>query len=182
MRRGLAAAFGLALIASAWTSAQSRPDFSGTWVLDKAKSQLGPQGGGRGAGPGRGGGLPTATEMVIKQTATEMTVDNVTPDSYAFSGNPVPAVDGVFRFSQKFLLDGKEFPANCPPCDAKGTATWQDGKLTISAKRRLFAGALGYIETEDRDVFSLSGNVLTLERTVDAVGGPEKRLLVYTKK
>jgi hypothetical protein len=163
------------------SSAQSRPDFSGTWVLDKAKSVLQSGAGGR-AAPGRGGGVPTATEMVIRQTATEMVVDSTTPDSYAFSGNPVPAADGVFRFSAKFLLDGKEFPANCPPCDAKGTATWQAGTLVISAKRRLFAGTLGYIETEDRDAYSLAGSVLTLERTVDGVQGPEKRVLVYTKK
>jgi hypothetical protein len=181
MRPRTVAALGLALLVSAGAAAQGRPDFSGTWILDKAKSTLGKEGG-RGAGPGRGGGLPTATEMTIKQSGNEMVIESATPDSYAFSGNPVPAADGLFRFSAKFMLDGKEFPANCPPCDAKGTASWQDGRLTISAKRRLFAGALGYIETEDRDVYSLAGNVLTLERSVDAVGGIEKRTLVYTRK
>jgi hypothetical protein len=172
-----ALALGIGLLVPIIGSAQGRTNFSGSWVLDKSKSQLGSS-----ERAGRGAGLPAATEMTIKQTAAEMTVDNVTPDSYAFSGNPVPAADGLFRWTAKLLLNGDEFPANCPPCDAKGTAAWQDGKLTISAKRRLFAGALGYIETEDRDVYSLTSGVLTIERTVDTASGPETRILVYTRK
>ena len=160
-------------------SAQAKPDFSGTWVLDSKASGIDKT---QKVAEGRGGGLPTPTQMIIKQSAAEMVVTSATPDSYAFSGNPVPSADGLFHFTSTYRLDGKEFPANCPPCDAQGMATWKDGALTISSKRKLFAGALGYIETEDIDVFSLAGGVLTLERTVDTVDGPKTRKLVYNQK
>lgn len=173
-----ATAFALTVLGSGLVYGQAKPDFSGTWTLDRKASAI--DDGGK--NEGRGGGLPTATEMVIKQGAVEMTVNSVAPDSYAFSGNPVPAADGLFRFSSTYKLDGSEFQANCPPCDATGKSTWADGKLTISAKRKLFAGALGFIETEDIDVYSVAGDLLTLERTVDTVDGPKKRRLVYNRK
>jgi hypothetical protein len=171
-------ALALALLQPALVAAQTRPDFSGTWTLDRKASKIEDAG----KGEGRGGGLPTATEMTITQSATDMVVNSVAPDNYAFSGNPVPSADGLFRYSGSYKLDGSEFPANCPPCDATGKSTWADGKLTISSKRKLFAGALGFIETEDVDVYSLAGDVLTLERTVDTVDGPRKRTLLYNRK
>jgi hypothetical protein len=173
-----ASAVAVIVLVPALLSAQAKTDFSGTWTLDRKASAINDGG----KNEGRGAGLPTATEMVIKQSATEMAVNSTAPDSYAFSGNPVPAADGLFRFNSTYKLDGSEFQANCPPCDATGKSTWAGGKLTISAKRKLFAGALGFIETEDVDVYSLSGDILTLERTVDTVDGPQTRKLVYNRK
>lgn len=176
---GAVATLAAVLLLPATLGAQAKPDFSGTWTLDKKASAIEDAG----KNEGRGGGLPTAVEMVITQSASELVVNSTALDNYAFSGNPVPSADGFFRYSGTYKLDGSEFKANCPPCDAVGKSTWSaDGRLTIAAKRKLFAGALGFIETEDVDVYSLAGDVLTLERTVDTVDGPKKRQLVYSRK
>jgi hypothetical protein len=57
----------------------ARPDFSGTWELDEQASQALAGGGmGGGAGTGQGGGLglgPPPERMTIRQSASEMTVE-----------------------------------------------------------------------------------------------------------
>lgn len=177
--KAASAALAVAILLLVSLVAQTKADFSGTWTLDRKASSL--DDGGK--NEGRGGGLPTPVEMVIQQSAADLVVNSAAQDNYAFSGNPVPSTDGLFRYSSTYKLDGSDFKANCPPCDAVGKSTWgADGKLTISSKRKLFAGALGFIETEDVDVYHLAGDVLTLERTVDTVDGPKKRKLIYTRK
>jgi len=46
-----------------------KPDFSGSWTLDKEKSTMPQMGGGPGGPGGPGGGVAEA--LTIKQTATE---------------------------------------------------------------------------------------------------------------
>ena len=60
--------------------AQAKPDFSGTWTLDTAKSDPAPQG--RGGG---GGGRGPAGPVTIKQTATEITIGM---NTYKLDGSP----------------------------------------------------------------------------------------------
>ena len=67
MRRVLLTAIVAAVIIPCTARAQSKPDFSGTWTLDVAKSDPAPQG--RGGGGGMGGGSVT-----IKQTGTELAI------------------------------------------------------------------------------------------------------------
>src|SRR3954470_21235261 len=66
MRRVLVLAMTAAVVLPFHARAQAKPDFSGTWTLDAAKSDPPPQG--RGGGGGGGG------TMTIKQTATELSV------------------------------------------------------------------------------------------------------------
>src|SRR5215213_6264866 len=63
--------------------AQTKPDLSGTWTFDEAKSDPAPAraGGGGGGGGGRGGGRmggAPATAMTIKQTAGQLSMDRTT--------------------------------------------------------------------------------------------------------
>ena len=53
-----AAALGLIMVLPSVALAQGKPDFSGTWTFDEAKSDPAPAraGGGGGGGGGRGGG------------------------------------------------------------------------------------------------------------------------------
>src|SRR6476660_56044 len=66
MRRVLLTAMVAAVIIPFTARAQSKPDFSGTWTLDTAKSDPAPQ--------GRGGGGGGAGSVTIKQTGTELVV------------------------------------------------------------------------------------------------------------
>jgi hypothetical protein len=62
MRRLLLTAMIVAVVISFSARAQGRPDFSGTWTRDAAKSDPAPQGGGGSSG------------HTVKQTATEIAV------------------------------------------------------------------------------------------------------------
>jgi hypothetical protein len=117
----LATAISLALASAA--SAQSKPDFSGTWTMDAAHSSSagGGRGGARGAGGGMGGGLgmgPPPAELRIKQDAKSLKIDQ--------KGAPVSTL--VYR------LDGVEAKGKWPaPGGATRPATfrseWKDGRL-----------------------------------------------------
>src|SRR5437870_11167333 len=66
MKRVLLTALIAAVVLPFGLRAQTKPDFSGTWTMDAAKSDPAPQG--RGGGGGMGG------TVTIKQTGTELAV------------------------------------------------------------------------------------------------------------
>src|SRR6266498_3050461 len=67
MRRVMLLALMTAVVLPFSARAQTKPDFTGTWTLDTAKSDPAPQG--RGGGGGGGGGA-----LTIKQSATELSI------------------------------------------------------------------------------------------------------------
>ena len=160
----------LALPAAAW--AQGKADFSGTWKLSKAE----PAGykGGRGSinldpGPGAGWGATSAT-LVIKQTASQITVD-----STAFGDNE--------RRTFVYTLDNKEKVTDDPKHPGiegwrwmlKGR--WEGDTLVLFTYQ-------GWNQV--RDKLTLNGGQLTISREIDgqtggstSVTGPQT--LVYTK-
>ena len=77
MRRTLLLTAALAFAIATQTLAQAKPDFSGTWTLDLDKSETGgpPAGGPGGDRPGRGQGFPPDAKFVVKQTASELSID-----------------------------------------------------------------------------------------------------------
>jgi hypothetical protein len=140
MKSVLLAAMVLAL--ATWdVQAQARPDFSGTWVLDAAKSDQGAAGRGP-AGP-----------VVIKQTATEITVGAIT---VKFDGTPAE-FQGRGGATQKV------------------TAKW-DGNRLVSTITGDFLGQ-AYTTTQTRSL-SADGKVMTVENR-GAQGGITKQ--VFTK-
>ena len=66
MKRVLLLAATMAVILPFVAHAQAKPDFSGTWTLDTAKSDPAPA--------GRGGGGGGAATLTIKQTGTELSI------------------------------------------------------------------------------------------------------------
>jgi hypothetical protein len=66
MKRVLLLAATMAVILPFVAHAQGKPDFSGTWTLDTAKSDPAPA--------GRGGGGGGAATLTIKQTGTELSI------------------------------------------------------------------------------------------------------------
>jgi hypothetical protein len=140
--------------------AQASPDLSGTWVLDSARSDAAAVT--QAARAGRGGSPPP---MVITQSAAEITVQR-----------------GNQTFTYK--TDGSELPGP-PGGETKSTMAWANGTLVVTWKREFFAGAdKGYQTSSGRDVYTLSGSTLTVERTVTNArgnGGTETLKSVYTK-
>lgn len=150
---GLWTAVALAVALPAAVRAQAPTDFSGTWVLDAARSDE-PTGGGRGGG---------GTRLVIEQDAAMMTVtEGARVLRYHFDG------------SETVLPPGGE---------TKATARWEDGRLVVDLTREYFAGPdVGYATTTGQDVYARSGDVLTIDKTsTDRRGRTTMTRFVYTK-
>ena len=148
------------LVGSAMPSvavAQVAPALAGSWTLNQ-------EGGGRG---GRGGipGVPLATEVTIRLTPAEVTVDTNT-------GSAQTVQTAVYK------LDGSETTVPGPlGWTVKARAAWKDPTLVVNTMRSL-EGPNGPIGAEIVDVYSVSGNVLTIERTQ----GRNKQKLLYNRK
>jgi hypothetical protein len=141
--------------------AQAPVDLSGTWILDEARSDPGAL---AQAGRGGRGGAP-AGQLVVTQSATDITVQ---------------------RGNQTFVynLDGSELPGP-PGGETKSRMAWEGGMLVVTWKREFFAGAeRGYQTSTGRDVYTVSGSTLTVERTVTNArgsGGTQTVKSVYTR-
>ena len=139
--------------------AQVNPALAGNWTLAENDAA------GRG---GRGGGIPgvpLATEMIIKLSPSEVTIDTNT-------GSAQSIQTAVYK------LDGTETTVPGPlGWTNKAKASTRDSTLVVSTMRSL-EGPNGPIGAEVVDVYTVAGNVLTLERTQ----GRNKQKLVYNRK
>jgi hypothetical protein len=140
-----------AVLAVATMAFAQKPDFSGTWTLDQEAS------GGGGGGGGRGGGLGQGA--TVKQTADTLTVERTFGDN---------------KVTSTYKLDGSESKNTMmgrggQQMEAVSTAKWDGDKLTITTK-------VG--ENQNTQVWSLAGNVLTVETT--NARGTQKRMYKKT--
>jgi hypothetical protein len=166
-QRNMVATFALATALVAMTAAQAKPDFSGTWTFDEAKSDPAPArggGGGGGRGGGRMGGAP-ATAMTIKQTANELTMDRTTAQG---------AQTVVYK------LDGSESKNTIGMGPATSKAAWEGSKLVIATTQTV-QGRGGEITIDSKDIYSVEGNTLTIDTTRNTPAGAQTRKLIYTK-
>lgn len=164
---GLALAALVALPAAGW--AQAKTDFAGTWTLDETKSDPAPArrgggGGGGGRGGGRGGGI--ASSMTIKQTPAQLSIDRTTP------GGTQTAV---------YRLDGSESANTMGMGEAKTKSSWDGAKLVMMTTQTGPGRGGETMTFEIKEVYSLDGGVLTIERTQTTPAGTQTRKLVYTK-
>ena len=156
----------VALAAPVMARAQGKADLSGTWTLDEAKSDPAPagRGGGGGGGGGRGGG-GTASKLVIKQTAGDLTVERTLPNG---------AETAVFK------LDGSESVNKMGMGEAKSKASWDGANLVITTQQSLQTPN-GTFDITSKDVYSVQGGVLTVTTTRTTGRGDTTRKLVYNK-
>lgn len=156
-----------------------KANFSGNWVLNAEKSQMGqgmgqpPQGAGQGQGQGQGqrmggfGGGPLA----VKQEA------NLLTQTRTRTGQ-----DGTAMTTEtKVSLDGKETVNTGQRGDSKLTATWSaDGKSLTIVTKRDFNGN----EMVTSEVWSLTdANTLAVKSTRRGMDGQEMTTtMVYDKK
>jgi hypothetical protein len=155
MRRAAFFTVVLALAVVTLAFAQAKPDFSGTWTLDAARSdQMGGPGGGGGGGRGPGG------PIVLKQSAGELVRETTR---------------GEQKMTSTYKLDGTESTNQMGPMTAKSTAKWDGNKLVIKTVRDTPNGTMETTET-----FSLSpdGKELTIVNSSQR----GERKMVYTKQ
>jgi hypothetical protein len=154
-------------------SAQSRPDFSGTWTQDTTRTAS--VGGGRGQrespGGGRGGGLglgPPAEQLTIQQTTTTLTIDERRGTT---TSRLVYALTG--KTSKNTIAVGRGAGAS-----AQYVSKWKNAHLvtTITAPASsVNKTKLQYEETRYID----PDGALVVETTL--LGQPNVRRLVYAK-
>jgi hypothetical protein len=149
----------LAAVLCLVTAAFAGADFSGSWVLDPAKSD--PMQMGRGGG---GGNAPIEITLTITMSAAEMSVSRTT---------------AMGAGETKYMLDGKENTASVQGGELKYKALWDGGNLTIAGTRTTQRG-----ERPMKEVYSLSadGKVLTITSTRTGQQGETVRKQVFNKK
>jgi len=158
--RGLpwAATFTVVLTLLAEPHAQSKPDFTGTWTLDPAKSDP--------FGQGRNGAVGAST-LTIKQIGDDMLI----------------VTDG--RQGQQMLtykLDGSEnmnqLPGRGGTAAIKSKAKWDGSTLVIESTRELQGAAIMTKEVRKLDT---AGRVMQVETTTQTPQGEQKRMATYMK-
>jgi hypothetical protein len=169
MKHALMAALVFSLALPMAVMAQAKTDFAGTWTFDEAKSDPAPAragggGGGGGRGGGRMGGAP-ATAMTIKQTAGELTLDRTTAQG---------AQTVVLK------LDGSESTNTIGMGPAASKAVWDGARLVVTTTQTV-QGRGGEITINSKEIYSVQGNVLTIETTRTTPAGEQTRKLIYTK-
>lgn len=132
----------IVVVTLAALAAQAPPGLAGTWTLDAS---------GRG-GRGNFAGYATATRMVIAESANDVTVQTNT-------GTENQLVTATYK------LDGSENPVPGPlGWDTRASATRKSGTLMVTITRSI-DGPDGKLNFQIRDVYSVAGDVLTLERS-----------------
>ena len=164
-------ALALVLALPSLVFAQAKTDFSGTWTFDEAKSDPAPAragggGGGGGRGGGRMGGAP-ATAMTIKQTAAELSMDRT------MAQGPQTVV---------LKLDGTDSQNTIGMGPATSKAVWDGPRLVVTTTQTMQGrGGGGEITITSKEIYSVTGNVLTIETTRTTPAGDQTRKLIYTK-
>ncbi len=171
---GAAVAALVALPPAAW--AQAKTDYSGTWTFDQTKSDPPPARGGRGGGRGGGGAVPAS--LTITQTATQITIDRAMPANAMGPGATTSAV---------YKLDGSESTnALGDVFLSRSKVSWDGANLVITTVKDLGLGPNGPASEGLKEVFNLTGGVLTVTATTHntpaAPSGDQTRKLGYNKK
>jgi hypothetical protein len=134
-------------------AAQAKPDFTGTWTLDEARSTM-PQGrGGRGGGRGPGG------PVVIKQSAAEIKI-----------GAATYKLDGSESTNQVQGRGGMQ--------EVKSKARWDGARLVIESTREIQGFSLNTKEVRSLDA---GGKEMVVETTTSTPQGDNTSKLIFTK-
>jgi hypothetical protein len=141
----------------------AQTDFSGTWVLDKSKSETPQLGQGRLGRAGQGAGqnrkaAAVSPRLVVTQTPDELTVER---------GFPASGDQGAGQ-RQTFRLDGAETTNQAVGgrTELKTKASWKGDTLQIRGTEKM-SSQRGEISLNFNEVWSLSadGKVLTIKTT-----------------
>jgi hypothetical protein len=139
--------------------AQAKPDFSGTWKFNQAKSN-----------PNIAGNTPTIpfpSQIVVKQTPTELHVA-----SSSVRQQPLSAI---------YKLDGSKVTVQAPPGLTETGEAKFEGETVVITSRRTFSSPAGDIVADFKEVWTVSGNVLTIVKTRTQEGESTSEKAVFDK-
>jgi hypothetical protein len=158
MKRVLLLAATMAVILPFVAHAQSKPDFSGTWTLDTAKSDPAPA--------GRGGGGGAAATLTIKQTGTELSIMS--------EGRQGPQ-------TMTYKLDGSESTNQVMgrggAAAVKSVAKWDGSSLVIETTREFNGTSITSKEVRKLDN---GGKEMQVDTSTQTPNGEQKRKVIYT--
>jgi hypothetical protein len=149
----------LGLAAPPGARAQARTDVTGTWVLNYDKS--GPEVAGNGAD------VPFPSQLVVTQSATELSVKRS-------SVRQAP-------FAAVYKLDGPPVTVEAPDGITETGQARLDGALLVITSRRSFSSPAGDTVVEFQEIWTLSGNALSVKKTMTQEGESQTATAVYEK-
>ena len=149
----------LGLAAPPGAQAQARPDLSGTWVLNFDKS--GPEVAGNGAD------VPFPSQLVVTQSPTELSVKRS-------SVRQAP-------FAAVYKLDGSRVTVEAPDgITETGEARFDGATLVINVAPLVFLAGRRH-GGRVPEIWTLSGNVLSVKKTMTQEGESQTATAVYEK-
>jgi hypothetical protein len=154
----------VSLLISSMSFGQSTANFSGTWVYNESKSNL-----------GEGSFRMISQTLVIVQDATTFSLER------NFVGQ-----DGTERkTSEKYTLDGKETVNPVFNTTKKSVATWSSDRKSLTVSSTMvfdMNGEKNEIKTVEVYAFSEGDKALTINSQSTSSMGERKAVLVYDKK
>ena len=158
-RAMIALVVALVLATPSWALAQATPELSGTWRFNPDTSP-----GGRGGNSAR---LLFPTDLVVTQSSTELTVERTSVRQGAISA--------VYK------LDGSRVDVEAPIGITETAEASFDGATLVIASRRSFPSPAGEMVVELREIWTVKGDVLMIEKTETQFGESSTGSAVYDK-
>jgi hypothetical protein len=155
IRRSLLAISTLALFAGSMLSAQDKPNFSGTWKMDGAKSDFGP--------------MPAPDKLVRTITHKDPDVEIKTTQS---------GQQGEVTSELKYKTDGTESVNKLRGQDVKSVVKWEGEKLVVKSKREVQGMEISITETWTMT----EGKVLTITNAIETPQGSFEAKIVLDKQ
>lgn len=150
----------LTLGAAAVARAQARPDFSGTWRISQAKSSRNVV--------GNTPDIQFPSQIEVKQDATDLAI-------VATSVRQQP-------LSATYKLDGSKVNVQAPEGITETGQAMVNGTTLVITSRRSFSSPAGDVIVDFKEVWTVNGNELTIEKTRTQVGDtPSTQKAVYDK-
>jgi hypothetical protein len=158
---------GFFLVTAAFSYAQSKPDFSGTWVLDREKSD--PPGMGPGGGQGPGASLTGDITITITQTANELKIQRELPSG---------------RMTSTYALDGTESKNTGPRGGETRSKSHWDGDKLLTEGQQTMNGPDGQVTIDFKEVRRLDndGKNMVVDSTRTSPRGTQTRKTVFNRK
>ena len=140
--------------------AQARPDFSGTWRISQAKSSRNVV--------GNTPDIQFPSQLDVKQTATDIAVT-----ATSVRQRPVSAT---------YKLDGTKVNVQAPEGITETGQAMLNGSNLVITSRRSFSSPAGDVVVDFKEVWTINGTELTIEKTRTQVGDtPSTQKAVYDK-
>jgi len=161
MRRWtIAVSVAVTLTAQAISIAQAAPEFSGTWRLNQAKSSR--------AIVGNNPDIQFASQLEVKQSASDISIV-----ATSIRQQPLSAV---------YKLDGSKVNVQAPEGITETGQAMLNGSSLVITSRRSFSSPAGDVVVDFKEVWTVSGSELTIEKTRTQVGDtPSTQKAVYDK-